>query len=1075
MNILKKRKLKKINKQNVKFMRKLTFLLACLLLVSVGLVNAQTKSISGKVLSVDDGQPVIGATVMVKGTTVGTITGTDGEFKISLQGAAKNLVISYIGMKTIDVEAKDNMIVKMESESRLIDEVVVVAYGTAKKSAFTGSAAVIKADKIGQKSISNLTNALAGQVAGVQVTSNNGQPGSSATVRIRGIGSMSASNSPLYVVDGVPYDGAISAINPQDIESMTVLKDAAANAIYGSRGANGVILITTKRSDSKEAVITVDVKFGSNSRAIPNYNVMTDPAMYYETFYKALYNSRLFNGESAASAYAYADANLTSKTGLGYNVYTVPAGQRLVGTNFKLNPNATLGYTDGKYYYTPDNWYNELFNKGNMRQEYNVSVAGSSDKINYYMSAGYLDDSGIVSNSGFTRYTGLAKVDYQAKKWLKVGTNIGYTNYDIQQPSSQTSWGSSGNVFYIANMIAPIYPMYVRNPDGTKMVDNRGITVYDFGGSSTNFTRSFMPLANPAITLQLDKSHAYTDAVNAKWYAILTPFEGFQLTTNFGLNSYNQRSNNLYNQFYGGSVGSTGYVSVSSARQLTINQQYLATYKKTIASVHNLDILAGYESYSLTSQSLAGSNTKLYDPYIGELDNAIQTPPSVSSSTQSYATMGFLSRLQYDYDGKYFLSGSFRRDASSRFSPDKRWGNFGSAGASWLLSKEDFMRDLNWINMLKVKASYGTQGNDNIGNYYAYLDQYTVSNSNGDFAVAFAYKGNKDITWETSHAFNTGIEFEIFNKKLNGSVEYFSRKTTDLLYNQPVPVSLGYNSFPTNVGSIVNDGFEIDLNGTIFKNRNIEWTANVNATSYTNKITDLAAAVKATGIKGSNSIYRIGGSLYETYMKKYAGVDQVTGKAQYFVDPDNGDNTTTTDYSKAKQADLGSTLAKVYGGFGTQVNAYGFDFSLQFSYQLGGKLYDGTYEALMHNGDSNSRGVNWSTDILKAWTPENPSTTIPRLDVLDTSYGYQSSRFLTSSDYLSLNSVVFGYTLPKKFTTKFQISSLRLFVSGDNLGIISARQGLDPRQSLGGGSSTTTGNFSYSPLRTLTGGISIKL
>jgi TonB-linked SusC/RagA family outer membrane protein len=1054
-------------------MRKLTFFLACLILVSVGLVNAQSKSISGKVFSADDGQPVIGATILVKGTTVGTISGTSGEFKITLPGNAKNLVISYVGMKTVEVEAKSDMTVRMESDSKQIDEVVVVAYGTSKKSAFTGSAAVIKADKIAQRSISNVTNALAGQVAGVQVTSNNGQPGTTSTVRIRGIGSMSASNSPLYVVDGVPYDGSISAINPQDIESMTVLKDAAANAIYGARGANGVILITTKRSDSKEAVITVDAKFGSNSRAIPNYNVMTDPAMYYETFYKSLYNSRLFNGESAASAYAYADATLTSKTGLGYNVYTVPAGQRLIGTNFKLNPNATLGFSDGKYYYTPDNWYNELFNSGNMRQEYNVSVAGSSDKLNYYMSAGYLDDSGIVSGSGFTRYTGLAKVDYQAKKWLKVGTNIGYTNYDIQSPSSQTSWGSSGNLFYIANMIAPIYPMYVRNPDGTKMVDNRGITVYDFGGSSTNFTRAFMPLANPAITLQLDKSHAYTDAVNAKWYAIVTPFNGFQLTANIGLNSYNQRSNNLYNQFYGGSVGSAGAVSVSSFRQLGINQQYLATYKKTIANVHNLDILAGYESYSLTMQNLAGSNTKLYDPYIGELDNAIQTPPSVSSSTQSYSTLGFLSRLQYDYDGKYFLSGSYRRDASSRFSPDKRWGNFGSGGASWLISKEDFMRDLSWLNMLKLKASYGTQGNDNIGNYYAYLDQYTVSNSNGDFAVAFAYKGNKDITWETSHAFNTGVEFELFNKKLNGSVEYFSRQTTDLLYNQPVPISLGYSSFPMNVGSIINNGFEIDLNGTIFKNRNIEWTANANATSYTNKITDLAAAVKATGIKGSSSIFKIGGSLYETYMKKYAGVDQVTGKAQYYVDPDNGDNTLTTDYTKAKQSDLGSTLAKVYGGFGTQVNAYGFDFSLQFSYQLGGKLYDGTYEALMHNGDA--KGTNWSTDILNAWTPEKPSTTIPRLDVLDISYQYSSSRFLTSSDYLSLNSIVFGYTLPKKLTTKFQISSLRLFVSGDNLGILSARQGLDPRQALGAGSSTTSGNFSYSPLRTLTGGISIKL
>ncbi|MDD5184496.1 MAG: SusC/RagA family TonB-linked outer membrane protein, partial [Paludibacter sp.] len=959
-------------------MRKLTFLLACLFLVGVGLINAQSKSISGKVLYAEDGQPVIGATVMVKGTTVGTITNVDGDFKISLQGNAKNIVVSFVGMKTVDVEAKDGMVIRLEVATSDLEELMVVAYGSAKKSAFTGSAAIIKADKIAERSVSNVTNALAGQVAGVQVTSNNGQPGTTATVRIRGIGSMSASNSPLYVVDGVPYDGSMSAINPQDIESMTVLKDAAANAIYGSRGANGVILITTKKSDSKEAVITVDAKWGSNSRAVPNYDVMTDPAMYYETYYKALYNSRVYNGQSAASAYAYANSTLTSKQGLGYQVYTVPAGENLIGTNFKLNPNATLGYTDGSYYYKPDNWYNELFNKGNMRQEYNVSVAGSSDKLNYYMSAGYLDDSGIVSGSGFTRYTGLAKVDYQAKKWLKVGTNLGYSNYDIQSPGGQTSWGSSGNLFYVTNMIAPIYPMYVRNADGTIKVDNRGYTVYDFGGSSTNFTRAFMPLANPASTLQLDKSHAYTDAFNAKWYAIVTPFEGFQLTANIAANVYNQRTNSLNNQFYGGSVGSQGYVYVSSDRQLAVNEQYLATYKTTIGNKNNFDFLAGYETYRLKIQSLSGANTMLYDPYIGELDNAIQTPPQVSSYTNQYATMGFLGRVQYDYDGKYFLSGSYRRDASSRFSPESRWGNFGSAGASWLISKENFMSDVNWINMLKAKASFGTQGNDNIGNYYAYLDQYTVANSNGDFAVKYAYKGNKDITWETSYAFNTGVEFELFKSKLNGSVEYFSRTTTDLLYNQPVQVSLGYSSFPTNVGSIVNNGVEVDLNSTIFKNRNVEWTANVNATTYTNKITDLAPAIKELGQKGSNYIYKIGGSLYNTYMREYAGVDQITGKATYYVDPDNGDRTITDDYTKAKQSDLGSTLAKVYGGFGTQVNAYGFDFSVQFSYQLGGKLYDGTYEALMHSGDS--KGTNWSKDILKSWTPENPSLTIPRID-----------------------------------------------------------------------------------------------
>ena len=375
--------------------------------------------------------------------------------------------------------------------------------------------------------------------------------------------------------------------------------------------------------------------------------------------------------------------------------------------------------------------------------------------------------------------------------------------------------------------------------------------------------------------------------------------------------------------------------------------------------------------------------------------------------------------------------------------------------------------------MLKFKASYGIQGNDNLGNYYAYADQYSVTDSNGDFAVSFTYKGNKDITWETSYAFNTGVDFELFGSRLNGTIEYFNRKTVDLLYNQPVPISMGYATIPMNVGSIVNQGVEIDLNGVLYKNNNIEWLANVNATHYKNKITDLAESAKNNGgIKYSNAIYRIGGSLYNSYLPVYAGVDHDNGKALYYVDPDNGDYNTTDDYSKAKQSDLGSTLAKVYGGFGTQLNAYGVDLSVQFSYQLGGKLYDGTYEALMHRGDG--AGTNFHKDVLEAWTPENPNSNVPRLCASDDTNQKQSSRFLVSSDYLSLNSVMLGYTFPKRLTNTLGISSLRLYVSGENLAVISGKKGLDPRQYWGLGSSTTSGSFRYSALRTISGGITLK-
>lgn len=980
-------------------------------------------------------------------------------------------------MQAQEVAIKPNVKVIMKSDSEMLDEVMVVAYGTAKKSAFTGSASTIKAEKIAERTVSNVTNAMAGQVAGVQITQNNGQPGSSASIRIRGIGSMSASNAPLYVVDGVPYDGEISAINPQDIESMTVLKDAAANAIYGARGANGVVLITTKRGSTGVAQITVDAKWGANKRGVPNYDVMTDPAMYYETAYRAMYNSKIYNGSSAAEAYAFADKTFldANNGGLGYLVYTVPEGQKLIGSNFKLNPNATLGYSDGTYYYRPDDWYDEIFGGGNLRQEYNVTISGASDKLNYYVSAGYLDDNGIIANSGFQRFAGRAKTDYQANKWLKVGTNIAYTYYNIKSPSGQKDWGSTGNLFYISNLIAPIYPMYVRNADGSVMKDNRGMTVYDFGSGSTNFNRPTL-MGNPAGTLNLDDQNTYSDMLSSKWYATITPIEGLNITATLGANVLNQRENTLNNPFYGGAVSARGSVSVIHQRIFDINQQYMATYKKTFNQLHNMDLLAGFESYSHKIQYLGGSNSKLYNPTIGELNNAINTPPSVSSYTHEYATLGYLARAQYDYDGKYFVSASYRRDASSRFHPDNRWGNFGSIGLAWLMTKEDFMSGIDWIDMLKVKASYGVQGNDNLGTssyyYYAYADQFSVTNSNGDYAVSFAFKGNKDITWETSHAFNAGFDFELFGSRFNGTVEYFNRKTSDLLYNQPVPISYGYSSIPKNVGSIVNQGIELDFNGVLFENNDIEWTANFNLTHYKNKITDLDETVREEGIKYSNAIYRVGGSLYNSYLPVYAGVDKESGMAQYYVDPDNGDYTLTTNYEKAQQSDLGSTLAKVYGGLGTQLNAYGFDLGIQLSYQLGGKVYDGTYEALMQTGDL--MGQNFHKDVLKAWTPENANSDIPRMSVSDVSSQRISSRFLVSSDYLSINNVTLGYTLPKRWTQKLGVSSLRLYVTGDNLAVISCRKGFDPRQFIGLGSSTGSGNFTYSALRTITGGITLK-
>ena len=967
----------------------------------------------------------------------------------------------------------------MQSDEEVLEEVMVVAYGTAKKSAFTGSAAVVNTEKLENRVVSNVTSALSGQMAGVQMTSSSGAPGSEPTIRIRGIGSMSASNAPLIILDGMPYDGSISSINPADIESMSVLKDAASSAIYGARGANGVVLITTKNGQSRNAQVTFDAKFGSNSRLIPQYDVITDAGQYYETHYKAMYNSQIYAGKSTAEAYAYADNNLYNKNngGLGYQIFTVPEGEKLIGTNFKLNPNATLGYSDGTYYYTADNWYNEAFHNSN-REEYNATIAGGNDQIKYFTSAGYLNDGGIVNNSSLQRYTMRSKVDYQAKKWLKVGANMAYTYSDSQAPYYDASgYGSSGNMFYVCNTIAPIFPLYVRDADGNKMYSN-GMPVYD--ANQTNFGRPGF-VGNAVRDNEVDRQQSHRDLLTSKLYATITPVKGLTLTANVGSTVSNHRYNKLYSAF-GSNSSVDGIAYVYSTRLFALNTQYLAQYKTTIGKNHNIDLMAGYEQYKLSDAALIGQNDHLYNPYIGELGNAEGTESKVVNSyTNHYMTEGILARLQYDYSEKYFMSASFRRDASSRFAPGHRWGNFGSAGAAWLMSKEDFMSNATWVNMLKLKASYGIQGNDNLGSYYPYTDIFSTSYNaeTGEYSNVMTQKGNEELTWETSYSFNAGVDFGFFKDRINGTFEYFSRKTVDLLYNKPTPLSAGIVTgyMPTNVGSILNNGVELSLNATMVRRKNIDWGANVNLTHYKNEILALDEGIAETGIKGSSHIYKVGGSIYTAYLKQYAGVDPENGAALYYVDPDNGDYSTTSDYSAAKQADCGTTLPDIYGGFGTTLNAYGFDFSVQCGFQLGGQIYDGSYNAFMHNGSGQDIGTNWHKDILNAWTPENTNTNVPRLSSGDAGgQSITSSRFLTSSDYLSLNNITLGYTFSRQALSALNIASLRLYVAGENLAVLTARKGLDPRYALTPGTMTSgSGNNAntYAAMRTVTAGISL--
>nr|QJR98344.1 SusC/RagA family TonB-linked outer membrane protein [uncultured Muribaculaceae bacterium] len=1059
-------------------MRKLFLIMMTLMACTFG-ISAQTHTVTGTVVDAASNEPLVGATVMPIGGGQGVATDVDGKFTLTVPSKVKSARVSYVGFNEQTVGLKNGMVVALVESTSNLDEVMVVAYGTAKKSEYTGAASVVNASTIEDRLVTNVSNALTGAIAGVQTLSANGQPGTGPTIRIRGVGSINASMDPLYVLDGVPFDGDIAALNPSDVESMTVLKDAAAAALYGARGANGVILITTKRGKAGQTKVVVDAKWGANSRQVTNYDVIESPAQYYELSYAAQRNAALYNlGYTADAAHAYANSQII-KT-LGYQVYTVPQGESLIGMNGLINPNATLGYKYGNYYFTPDNWADETYRNG-FRQEYNLSVSGANEKINYYLNGSYTSDDGVIKNSGYQRLSTRLSVDYAVTDWFKVGANLNYAYTKSDYPRDQTSTTSNGNAFYAANAMAPIYPIYVRDAEGKIMYDEAyGEKIYDYGDAkSTPFSRPIVTNGNPAGQLIYDSREYLSDLFNGKWFIQLTPIKGLTLTGTLGYSLDNTRYHMVLNGRYGQFTTQGGNATQEQDRYSGLTLQGIANYKHSFNEIHNIELLAGYESYEYRSESLSGSGMNLYNPFSWALNNTLLNDARKAyGSASEYATRGIFGQINYNYDSRYFLTGMYRRDASSRFAPENRWGNFFSVSAAWDIAKEKFMESTHtWLNQLKLRASFGQQGNDAIGNNYAYLDQYSIDGSSSWSDGVLAYKGNRNLTWETSNSFNIGVDFALLNGMITGSLEYFNRQTSDMLYNRPVAPSLGYSSIPMNVGSMRNNGVELEFVYTPVKTKNIDWSINFNGSVVGNKILELAPELNGEWISGSR-IYQEGESIYQLYLVKYAGVDPATGKALYWGWDYDSDGNRIDDsyhvkknYSSQDRQASGNLYPKFYGGFGTNLSLYGFDLSVALSYQVGGKIFDSGYQSFMGSGYSSDYGHNWHKDILKAWTPENPYTDVPRLDATDsyTFSSYSTDRGLISSNYLALNNITLGYTIPANVTKKIGINNLRVYVSGDNLALWSARKGLDPRQSF-----TSATTALYTTMRCVSGGVKIE-
>jgi len=1046
---------------------------------------AQQLQVTGTVKD-QAGQPVAGATILVQGSTAGTTSNADGSYVIAVP-AQGTLQVSFIGYQSqqIPVGDKTRIDIVLKEDAKAIDDVIVVAFGTAKKEAFTGSATVLKSDDIAKTQQSNVAQALAGKVAGVQLTNTSGQPGKSPEIRIRGFSSLNAGNSPLWIVDGMPYSGDLNNLNPSDVESMTVLKDAASNSLYGARGANGVVMITTKKAKSKEAVVSVDAKWGVNSRAVRDYEYITNPAQFYETHYGALKNYYLDSDMTLAEAHAKANRNLTGSAndgGLGYMVYTLPAGQEFIGSNGKLNPQATLGrrlvYEGEEYYLQPDDWTDAAF-RTSLRQEYNVSVGGSGDKTSVYASFGYLNNEGIAYNSDMERFTARAKVDYQAKKWLKLGVNASYSRFHYNSINDEGASNSSGNVFAYTTLVGPIYPLYIRGGDGRILYTEEGIKRYDYG-ENAGMVRSIFPNSNALSESRLNTNASEGNAFNGTGYFDISFLRDFKFTFNAGVSLDETRSTDVRNPYFGQFAGEEGLLSKQHTRQYEYNTQQILNYTKQIGD-HNVNAMVGHEYYNQTFYLLGAAKSHMLTGENDELSGAIIDMQNAGSSRLEYNNEGYFARVMYDYSNKYFLSASFRRDASSRFHSKHRWGNFWSVGGAWIITREDFMAGTHeWLDNLKFKASIGSQGNDNIGDF-RYTNTYTIENANGKVSTAFRDKGSENITWETNSNFNTGLEFSLYRGVVSGGVEYFLRRTTDMLLSFPTPPSLGYSSYYANVGDMRNSGIEIELNFMPVNREHVQWNLNLNMTHLRNKITMLPPERRTKEVEGyrgyvsGTTFFGEGLPMYTFYMKKFAGVSD-EGKSMWYMDELDGEKNptgrrvTTTEYAKATDYLCGNPIPDLYGGFGTSLNFYGFDFSVAFTYQIGGLAYDSGYAAAMYSPANKSTGQNWHKDILNAWSPENPTSRIPRLQYEDQDQNANSDRFLMNASYLNLQNINFGYTLPSKITQKFGVGKLRVYLSCENVWYWSKRQGFDPRYSYSG----STSQASYSPVRTISGGINLQ-
>ena len=1022
---------------------------------------AQQKTVRGTITTAEDGQPLPGASVIIEGTSRGTQTDFDGNFSIEAS-STETLVISYVGFKNLrkKIGNATQFSLALQADSESLEEVIVTAYGTTTKEAFTGSASVIKSEDLEQRVVTSPIAALEGSTTGVQFISASGQPGSSPSVIIRGVGTLNGSTDPLYIVDGIQFEGGLNSISQSDIESITVLKDAASTALYGSRAANGVVLITTKSGKKGvPARITASSQYGVVNQGVSNYDAV-NPGEYYELMWEAYKNSL-----NVADPAAQASASIFNR--LGYNPFNVPNDQ-IVGTDGKINPNAQVVYQGL-------DWYDALQRTGS-RINNSVSVSAGGENHQVFFSTSHLKEEGYVIQSDFNRLTSRLNGDFTPAKWLTVGGSI---NLALSKSSGLggAGTGSIVNAFNWAKDLGSIYPVYQVDSNGNYVLDANGDRLFDLGEGYSEYgiqSRPYNPGRHGIAETIFNDEQTDINNLGMRLYSEFTIIDGLKARLTYG-QDVQDYINKSYENAIVGDGAPTGRYGETRFRRTVENFTQLLTYNKSFADVHNVDLTLGHESFDRHYSENNGLATVQTAEGIYEYDN-FSTPVSLGGYSSDKRIEGYFARLNYNYDNRYYVSGSVRRDGSSVFNSDVRWGSFYSVGASWRIDQKKFMDNVDFINQLKLRASYGEVGNDDLLDYYLSQPRYSLTSNAGDPAIFLSDIGNSALTWETIESYDIALEFGLFNNFLDGSFEYYKKNSSDLLYNLPIPLSNGLNEVPQNVGTMYNEGFELALTANLIRTQNLNWSVTAQASTFKNKITDLPSPF----VNGSKR-WEVGRSRFDFYIYDYAGVDPDNGDALYnMYEGDvnagervpvlNADGTqaTTNDWDEAGRAYVGEqSIPDLIGSIQNRINYKGLALDFIFTFSQGGKILDNGYAGLMHTGDY---GDAYHPDALNAWRNPGDITSVPRLENGNSNQVQtQSTRFLTDASFVALRNVNLSYTFNTNISERLGFENLRLFVAGENLYFNSERNGLNPQYNLAG---TGSGN-DYNPSRVVSFGVNV--